>query len=147
MLSRVISMRFQDHQVERLGRLARRLGRTPSEASVLLVEEALREEEFGYIDFRNSPAGRQAYVKGTTLAVWEIARLAQGYGMNPNQAALHLRWPLYRVQAALQYAEAFPEEIQTAIDDNAAYDFERLSRMLPGAEEFVAGNEPTSNSR
>src|SRR4051812_23290536 len=83
MLSRVISMRFQDNQVERLGRLARRLGRTPSEASVLLVEEALREEEFGYIDFRNSPGGRQAYVKGTTLAVWEVVQVAASYAMDP----------------------------------------------------------------
>ena len=37
-MSRVISMRFGEDQIERLGRLARQLGKSPSETSALLVE-------------------------------------------------------------------------------------------------------------
>ena len=37
------------------------------------------------------------------------------------------------VQAAVNYAEAFPEEIQEAIAENDAVDFPALKRMLPQA--------------
>ncbi len=62
-------MRLQDNQIERLQWMARRLGRTPSETSALLVEESLRQGEFGHIEFRDSLIGRQAYIKGSSLAV------------------------------------------------------------------------------
>jgi hypothetical protein len=41
------------------------------------------------------------------------------------------------VQAAFQYAEAYPDEIQTGIADNRSMTFEQLKRMFPQAEEFV----------
>jgi hypothetical protein len=137
-MSQVMSLRLQDHQMQRLGRLARRLGRTKSETGVLLIEEALRMAEFGHIVFRDSPAGRQAYVMGTSLAVWEVVFVARDYGGDPVKTAHHLHWPLVRVQAALAYAEAFPDEIEAAIADNDARDFTTLKQMLPQAEMFVA---------
>ena len=140
-MSRVVSMRFQDAQIKRLQRLARRLGRTPSETSALLVEEALRQFEFGHIDFRDSSVGRQSYIRGSSLAVWEIVMLAQSYQMSVDKTAVHLGWPQFRVQAALSYAESFPEEIAAAIEDNDFYDFNTLSRMLPEAVRFEAQEE------
>jgi uncharacterized protein (DUF433 family) len=131
-------MRFQDKQVERLDRVARRLGRTASETGALFVEEGVRRSEFAYIDFRDSGAGRQAYIQGTSLAVWEVVFVARSYDLNLAKTAEHLDWPEARVQAALNYAAAFPEEIETAISDNAAMDFTSLSRMLPQAEAFEA---------
>lgn len=139
-MSQVVSMRFQDHQIERLHRMARRLGRTPSETGALLIEESLRQSEFGHIDFRNSPVGRQAHIKGSSLAVWELALIAHSYEMNITQTANHLQWPLLRVQAALNYAASFPEEIGAAIEDAQASDFGTLSRMLPHAEEFTVNS-------
>jgi uncharacterized protein YpiB (UPF0302 family) len=44
-----------------------------------------------------------------------------------------------KVQAAAHYAEAFPEEIDEAIDENDAADFKALKRMLPQAAESIAG--------
>jgi uncharacterized protein (DUF433 family) len=140
-MSQVVSIRFKDNQMERLRRLARRLGRTPSEASALLVEESLREAEFGHIDFRDSPVGRQAYVKGSTLAVWEVVKLAQSYGMDVTKTAHHLEWLPFRVKAALNYAAAFPEEIEDAISDAERSDFQALSQMLSQAEEWVVEGE------
>jgi hypothetical protein len=49
-------------------RIANRHDWTPSDASVRLVEEGLRRSEFAFLDFRDSPAGRQAYSQGSTLA-------------------------------------------------------------------------------
>jgi uncharacterized protein (DUF433 family) len=140
-MSHVVSIRFKDSQMERLRRLARRLGRTPSEAGALLVEESLREAEFGHIDFRDSAVGRQAYVKGSTLAVWEVVRLAQSYGMDVTKTARHLEWLPFRVQAALNYAAAFPKEIEEAISDAERSDFTALSQMLPQAEEWTINIE------
>jgi len=53
-----------------------------------------------------------------------------------------LRWPEDKVQAAFNYAKAFPDEIDSAIADNDAVDFNSLSQMLPQAKEFVV-SEPT----
>lgn len=142
-MSHVVSLRFQKEQMTRLRRLSRRLGRKPSETGALLVEEGLRRAEFGHIDFRDSPAGRQAYVQNTSLAVWEVIMVARAYQMDPKRTARHLGWPLPRVQAAFKYAEAFPEEIEAALEDNAAYGFEGISRMLAQATEFVAQREST----
>lgn len=133
MASKVMSMRFAPEQVERLQRLARRLGRTPSETGALLVEESLRRAEFALIDFRDSPAGRQACVQGSGLAVWEVVLVAQGYGLDAEKTAEHLAWPVPRAKAALLYAEAFPEEIEAALEDNRGFTFERLQRLLPQA--------------
>lgn len=127
--------------MERLRREARRLGKAPSETAALLLEEALRHSEFAFIDFRQSDVGRQTYIQGSTLAVWEVVMVARSYGLDATRTAEHLGWPIARVQAALNYALAFPEEIAAAIDDYDALDFRSLSRMLPQASVFLV-DEP-----
>jgi hypothetical protein len=117
--------------------MASRHGWTPSDTSARLVEEGLRRSEFAYIDFRDSPAGRHAYVQGSSLAIWEIMMLARDYKNDPVKLARHLRWPEARVQAAFNYAKAFPDEIRKAVAENDTVDFESLSHMLPQAREFV----------
>lgn len=134
----VISMRLPVGSGKRLKRMASRHGWTPSDASARLVEEGLRRSEFAYIDFRDSAAGRQACIQGSSLAVWEIMLLARDYGNNAAAVAKHLHWPEARVLAAFNYAQAFPEEVKQAIADNDAVDFAALSRTLPQATEFVA---------
>ena len=126
-------MRLPAESGARLKRMASRHGWTPSDASARLVEEGLRRSEFAFIDFRDSAAGRQAYVQGSTLAVWEVVLLVRAYKGDVAAAAAHLRWPETRVQASTNYGETFPEEIERAISENAATDFDSLKRMLPGA--------------
>jgi hypothetical protein len=75
----VISMRLPAESGKRLKRMANRHGWTPSDASARLVEEGSCRSEFGFIDFRDSPAGRQAYIQGSTLAVWKIMLLVHSY--------------------------------------------------------------------
>jgi hypothetical protein len=133
-MSRVLSLRLQEGQWERLGRLARRQGRSPGEAGARLIEEGLRAAEFAGIGFRDSLAGRQAGVLGTGLAVWEVALVARAYTGDVSQTAQHLAWPEGRVRAALHYAAAFPEEIEAAIADNAAYTPTAVARLLPQLE-------------
>jgi len=135
--SMVISMRLPAESGKRLKRMANRHGWTPSDASARLVEEGLRRSEFGFIDFRDSPAGRQACLQGSTLAVWEVMLLVRSYNNDVSAVARHLKWPEAKVHAAVNYAQAFPEEINEAMVENEATDFEALKRMLPQAAEFV----------
>lgn len=130
-MSQVMSIRLKDSQAERLERVARRLGRSKGETGALLIEEALRMSEFAFIDFRDSVVGRQAYIQGSSLAVWEVVMIVRAYDGDVEKAAKHLQWPVYRVQAVVNYAAAFPREIDAAIDDNAALDAEAVCRMLP----------------
>jgi hypothetical protein len=136
--STVLSMRLPLDSGRRLKRMANRHGWTPSDASARLVEEGLRRSEFAFLDFRDSAAGRQAYIQGSTLAVWEIMLLVRSYKGNVSAVARHLRWPEAKVRAAVNYAEVFPEEIEEATSENDSADFQTLKRMLPQATEFVA---------
>lgn len=140
----VISMRLPTEIGNRLKRMANRHGWTPSDASARLVEEGLRRSEFAFIDFRDSAAGRQAYIQGSTLAVWEVLLLVQSYRGDVTAVARHLKWAEAKVQAAINYAKAFPEEIEAAVSENAATDFEALKRMLPQATEFISRRSPKS---
>ena len=134
----VVSMRLPSESGKRLKRMATRHGWTPSDASARLVEEGLRRQEFAFLDFRDSAVGRQAYIQGSTLAVWEVILLVRSYKHDVAAVSQHLRWPEVKVQAALNYAEAFPAEINEAIAENDATDFETLRRMLPQAVSFVS---------
>jgi uncharacterized protein (DUF433 family) len=133
-MSRVVSMRLKEEEADRLLRLSRRLRRSVSETAALLITEKLREEEFPLIEFRGSPLGRQAYVKGTSLAVWEVVLVARQLGMDARRVAEHLGWQEERVQAALNYAEAYPEEVGPLVSEAESVTFERLKRRLPWLE-------------
>jgi len=134
----VVSMRLSAESGTRLKRMANRHGWTPSDASARLVEEGLRRSEFAFIDFRDSSAGRQAYIQGSTLAVWEVMLLVQSHRGDVSAVSRHLKWPEARVQAAINYAKAFSEEIETALSENADTDFDVLKRMLPQTSEFIS---------
>ena len=104
--SMVISMRLPLESGKRLKRMANRHGWTPSDASARLVEEGLRRSEFAFIDFRDSPAGRQAYIQGSTLAVWEVMLLVRsvtislsgGLIAGPDNISLTMRCRVQRVE-------------------------------------------------
>jgi len=132
----VLSMRLPVESERRLKRIANRHGWTPSDTSARLVEEGLRRSEFAFLDFRDSPAGRQAYIQGSTLGIWEVVLLLRSYKGNAKDVAKHLNWPETKVRAALNYSEAFPEEVSEAIAENDSINFDSLKRMLPTAIDF-----------
>ena len=139
--TRVISMRLPSRSSDRLKKMARHHGWTVSDTSARLVEEGLRQNEFAQIDFRDSPVGRQAYVKGSGLAVWEVKMVARSYKYDVAKTAKHLNWPDWWVKAAFNYWEAFRKEIDTALKENDEMDFDAIKRMLPNAQEFIVGKD------
>jgi uncharacterized protein (DUF433 family) len=135
-MSKVVSLRLKDQQMERLQRAARQMGRTPSATAALLLEEALREREFAYIEFRDTIVGRQPYIRGTRLAVWQVVSLVRNFDGDVDATASYLDISKVAVQAALGYAEAFSQEVEDAIAD-AHPTLEELKRILPNLEVFT----------
>lgn len=129
-MSKVLSIRLKDEQFSRLQRVARALNRTPPEAAMLLLEETLRARDFAFIEFRDSPIGRQAYLQGSRLAVWQAVIVARSYGGDVAQSATHLGIPNTQMMALLTYAAAYPAEIEVAIADNIAAE-ERIRELIP----------------
>lgn len=133
-MSKVVSTRLAEETEARLQRLARRLGKTPSETGAMLIEESLRQSEFAYIEFRNSPVGRQAYMKNSNLAVWQVMMLARELDNNVINIADHLQKTTAWVQAAFNYTEAYSSEIELAIEDDLAINYTSIKRLLPQTE-------------
>lgn len=132
MATRVVSLRLQGPDVARLERRARLLQRSTGETAALLLLEKLKEEEFPYVEFRPTIAGRHAFVEGTSLAVWEVVAVARTLGMDAGRVAEHLAWPKEKAVAALAYAEEYPGEIAPLVEEASAMTYEQLQRTLPG---------------
>ena len=113
-----MSLRLKDDQAERLEDVARRLRLRPSQAAARLLEEALRMGQFRHIDFQDTILGRQAFVQGMRIKVWQVewlARNAKSYKRKPAKIAEHLNIPEHWVESALSYCRAYPEEIEDEI--------------------------------
>lgn len=131
-MSKTVSVRLSTVQLAAIDRWRRRFHqRSTSAALQLLLEEKLREEKYGTIAFADTAAGRQAYLAGTGLAIWEVAMVARAYDNDVHRTAEHLELPERLVASALQYAADYSAEIGAELAENDAMDFESLKRILP----------------
>ncbi len=80
-----------------------------------VIEKSL-ETEFPGISFRDSLAGREAYVSGRRVAIWEVVTVYQDTN-SVQKTAQHFGWPSVVVKRALAYAKAFPEEVERAREE------------------------------
>lgn len=133
--SRVISLRLKRGPAARLERLARLFRRSIGETAALLLDEKLKEEEFAFIEFRDSPLGRQACIQGTSLAVWEVVLIATSLEMDPVRIARHVSWPIEKVHAALAYASANATEIDVIVEDVRETTIEQVRATVPWVRE------------
>ena len=77
-----------------------------------VIEKSI-ETEFPGISFRPALSGREAYLTGRRVAVWEVVDV-YNETKSVQKTAEHFRWPQVMVKRALAYAKAFPEEIKDA---------------------------------
>jgi predicted transcriptional regulator len=133
MASRVVSLRLKEEDAAKLDRLARQMQRTPSATAALLLAEKLKQEQFPDIEFKQTAAGREAFVKGSRLKVWQVAMYARNPDMDAAKIAALLEFPEYQIAAALAYAKAFPEEIDPIVEDVENMTAEEFVRRYPGA--------------
>ncbi len=136
-MSKVVSVRLKEDQIVRLGRHAERMGKSHGEAAAQFIEESMREAEFRLIEFRDTVLGRQPYMKGSRLGVWQMIDIARDLEMSAERTAEYLQRPCYFAQAALDYYQAYPEAIDKALAKVDAIGFEELKQMLPNIQQFV----------
>jgi hypothetical protein len=107
----VQSCRIDEEDAALLARQAKRRHLEVSTLSSLYLKEKALEEEFSGIGFRDAAAGREAYVLGHRVAVWEVMDVLRELKTVAKTAA-HFRWPLSLVRCATAFAKAFSEEIE-----------------------------------
>jgi hypothetical protein len=74
-----------------------------------VIEKGL-ETEFPGISFRDSLSGREAYLTGHRVAVWEVIAVHEE-AKTVEKTAEYFHWPRVLVKRAHAYAKAFPDEI------------------------------------
>lgn len=106
----VQSCRLEREHAALIARQAKRRQVEASTLSSLYLKEKALEEEYRGIGFRDSVAGREAFVLGHRVAVWEVVDVLRE-AKTVAKAASHFRWPPALVRSALAFARAFPDEI------------------------------------
>src|SRR5882762_3092238 len=110
MATTVQSCRIDPHHAALLSRQAKRRHLEVSTLSSLYLKEKALEEEFPGIGFRDSDGGREAYVLGHRVAIWEVMDVYKE-AKSIARTADHFGWPDYLVKCAMAYAREFPREI------------------------------------
>ncbi len=110
MPTKVQSCRLESEHAELLSRQAKRRHLEVSTLSSLYLKEKALEEEFPGSGFRDAAAGREAYVLGQRVAVWEVVDVHRE-AKSVSRTADHFGWPEYLVKCARAYAKQYPEEI------------------------------------
>ena len=101
---------------ERLvARQARAARTSKSDLVARYVIEKSLETEFPGISFRESLSGREAYLTGHRVAVWEVLAV-HDETKSVTKTADHFHWPRVLVTRALAYAKAYPEAIRESRD-------------------------------
>ena len=106
----VQSCRIEEDLAPLLARQARRKKLEVSTLSSLYLQEKALEEEYPGIGFRDAAGGREAYILGHRVAVWEVEDVHRE-AKNVEKTARHFRWPPSVVRCALAFAKAFPDEV------------------------------------
>ena len=151
MATQVVSLRLKEAEAAYLAKQARRMQRTRGETAALLLAEKLREEEFPHIQFRKTAVGRQPFIRGTNLKVWQIATWVRDLqASKPKRSAkkeesLAVRIGSYlsvepeKVQAALDYWAAYPDEINRVVEEVENTTVEDLRRRFPNLKVIERG--------
>src|SRR2546428_10359712 len=114
--SATLGVRMPKSTCEIIRQISASRGRTPSDLLAEYAEEISRMHRFCHIEFRDTPLGRMAYVEGTRSAVWLVCDLVRQNRGGVRQTARIHEWPETRVRAAVNYAKAYPEEIEALIE-------------------------------
>ena len=107
----VQSCRIDKRHAALLSRQAKRRHLEVSTLSSLYLKEKALEEEYPGVGFRDSIGGREAYVLGHRVGVWEVADIYRET-KTVAKTARHFRWPPALVRCALAFAEGFAAEVE-----------------------------------
>src|SRR5688572_33042810 len=103
MATKPISLRVATEVKLELEHIARRFGTSPATLGADFVTQGVRTAKHPSIEFRQTPAGRMAYVRGVRLPVWLAIETVEDCKGNAEKAAKLLRLPTLLLKAALVY--------------------------------------------
>ena len=84
--------------------------------------EAEKMQRVPGIVFTDSLSGRVARVGGTGLEVWEVILNYRAVGEDWNELKECFHWlPDEQLRAAVAYYEAYPDEINALLEENASF--------------------------
>jgi uncharacterized protein (DUF433 family) len=119
MASAYVSGRVAARYERLVAKQARAAKTSKSDLVARYVIEKSLETEFPGISFRDSLSGREAYLTGHRVAVWEVVAV-HDETKSVEKTAEHFRWPRVLVKRALAYANAFPDEIDRSREGETA---------------------------
>src|SRR5215813_1892958 len=96
-----ISVRIPEQVKYDLEQLARRFGTTPATLGADFVALGVRGAQHPCVEFRQTPAGRKAYLRGVRLPVWMALDTVDDCHGDAEKAARLLRLPTLLIKAAL----------------------------------------------
>jgi len=111
MATKPISLRIAEDVKRALEQIARRFGTSPATLGADYLTQGVRATRHPSIEFRQTPAGRMAYLRGMRLPVWLAIETIEDCGGDFKKASRLLRLPLLLLNAASVYAKEFSEEI------------------------------------
>src|SRR5438046_9845153 len=97
--STTVGVRMPKSTCELIRQISASRGRTPSDLLAEYAEEIARMHRFCYIEFRDTPLGRMAYVTGTRSAVWLVCDLVPQNHDAIRQTAKLQHWPAPKIHA------------------------------------------------
>ena len=106
-----VSARVPARYEKLVARQARTARTSKSDLVARYVIEKSLETEFPGISFRDSLSGREAFVTGHRVAVWEVLDVFNET-KSTAKTADHFHWPRALVTRTLAYARAYPEEVR-----------------------------------
>jgi hypothetical protein len=65
------------------------------------------------------------------MQVWQLVMNAEGWNFDAPTIAKYFPIPVHRIEGALNYYRAYPEEIDRALAENRSWTYERLKQVLP----------------
>lgn len=111
---------------------ARRAGRSFSAVATEMLEEAARSRQFRYIVFSGPPGRRRASIAGAGVDVWEVVRDFRALRESPSRLAKAYHWiNREKLEEALGYAAAHPEEIEERLEREESWTEESTARTMP----------------
>jgi uncharacterized protein (DUF433 family) len=100
--------------------------------SVQAETEAEKMRRVPGVYFADSPSGRQAYLVGTGLGVFEIVRGLRDLKSDWQELRSAFHWlSEEQLRAALAYSEAYPEEIDARLREEEYWTPERVWETYP----------------
>jgi len=111
---------------------ARRSRRSFSDVATEMLEESARTRRYRHVVFVGPPGQRRAALAGTGVDVWEVVRDHRALGGSVARLGRALEFvPREKLEEALAYAAAHPEEIEERLEREAGWTEESVAQAMP----------------